>query len=460
MFMALIIGIIIGTILALVCRTSFFASPLWLMLALILILYAFVKPSYTFAIIAVVAGMLIASWRTSIELVGQKYITQFIDEGVEIYGTVKDDPSIDESGMQIKLTDLEIDGTKTRGVVFVQMNKNSEIQRGDRIRIAGKINRGFGVYAASIYRPTVLEIAHPKPENIFIASRNWFANRVYKSIPEEEASLGLAYVLGMKNSLSDELMDILRIVGLTHIVVASGTHLSIIVEVAKKIFKRISRFAGLLFSLLLIFVFGSMVGWTASITRAAIVTVLGLVAWYYGRKFSPIRLILITMAITLLINPMFVIDLGWLLSFGSFIGIMILGPVITRFMYGTQKPNKVAEILLTTVAATLMCVPIMLYYFGTISLISLIANLLILPTLPIAMGLVFLTGLTGFGWVTKIMLDYHLVVMKFFGAQKMFLIEIKAGNPLMFLLYIPIVCPLIIIAVKKAKRRRDLCCFS
>ncbi len=456
-FIALIGGIIIGTILSLVFRVGFFSSPLWLVLVLILFLYAFIKPNYFFLVVAFFAGILIAFVRTSSELVGQDYVKNFVGETVEITGQIKDDPNTDESGTQLKLTDLEINNTKMRGAIFVKASKIESVQRDDKIKITGKLSEGFGIYAASIYRPEIKEIAHPNPENVFITIRNWFAKRVKESLPEKEASLGLAYILGMKNNLSDELMEILRIVGLTHIVVASGTHLSIIVEFAKKWFKKISRFAGLLFSLVLVFGFGSMAGWTASIMRAAIVTVLSLVAWYYGRKFGAMRLILIAMATTLLINPMFLIDIGWLLSFGSFIGIMILGPELTKFFYGKKKPNKIAEIIITTIAATAMCAPILLYYFGTISLISLAANLLILPTLSIVMGLVFFAGITKIGFLAKIALDYHLVVMEFFGAQKMFLIEIEAGNPWVFLLYIPIICPLVIIKIKRFRHRRDLC---
>ena len=60
--------------------------------------------------------------------------------------------------------------------------------------------------------------------------------RVKSQIPEEQADLGLSYLLGMKAGLSEKLDENLRVVGLTHIVVASGAHLAILVEVVKKIF--------------------------------------------------------------------------------------------------------------------------------------------------------------------------------------------------------------------------------
>ena len=69
--------------------------------------------------------------------------------------------------------------------------------------------------------------------------RYLFAERVRKLLPEEEAQLGLSYLLGMKTGLDDEFAEKLRTVGLTHIVVASGAHLAILVEVAKKLSKSV-----------------------------------------------------------------------------------------------------------------------------------------------------------------------------------------------------------------------------
>lgn len=281
-----------------------------------------------------------------------------------------------------------------------------------------------------------------RPDAI-ILMRDSFAERIREEIPEPEVNLGLSYLLGLRMGLPKDLNENLKTVGLVHIVVASGSHLSILVEVARKIFGRFSRFFGLSFSVAFIIFFMAMVGWTPSILRAGLMTILTLIAWYTGRKFQPWRLILIVATITLIINPDFLINLGWLLSFASYAGIMILGPRLTKFFYGEKKPGVVASIILTTVAATLMTLPITLYFFGTVSLISILANLLILPTLSIAMGLVFLTGVfagvpgisTGISFFATGILRFHIMIVEFFGTMRSFLIQIPIGNLLVFLIY-------------------------
>lgn len=319
--------------------------------------------------------------------------------------------------------------------------------------------------------------AKAEPHGIALEARDSFAGSVNDTLGGEESKLGLAYLVGMKDGLDKETQEMLKAVGLTHLVVASGTHLSIIVEFFKKRFGKISRFAGLLFSLLFVLIFGQIIGWTASITRAAIVSTLMALGWYYGRKIEAWRIILIAMAITLAINPLYIVDLGWQLSFASFTGILILGPILTDFFYGRpkacEKKNQemhklgtIADMFFASLSAVALCAPILLYYFGSISLISIVANLLILPTIPFAMGLTFLTGLVGFlpsfflfDWmrfvvtkVTGLLLDYHLFVMEFFSKQTVFIVSIEKHNALVFLLYLPIVVIVAAHYIKRAER--------
>lgn len=108
-----------------------------------------------------------------------------------------------------------------------------------------------------------------------------------------------------------------------------------------------------------------------------------------------------------------------------------------------------------------MTLPITLYFYGSVSLISVIANLLILPTLSYAMGLVFLAGVVaGFvgvdmvvGFVATKLLDYHILVVDFFGKMKQFLVEMPTGQPGVFVIYIIIVGFILYTWWKKVRRK-------
>ena len=181
-------------------------------------------------------------------------------------------------------------------------------------------------------------------------------------------------------------------------------------------------------------------------------SIMTLVAWYSGREFAAWRIILLVAAATLMINPNYLTNLGWLLSFASYFGIMVFGPRIKHFFYGKKKPGMIMEVIITTIAATMMTLPITLYYFGQISLLSVVANLLILPTLPYAMGLTFLAGVvagvpgvcTVMSWMVKQLLDYHIGVVGLFAGRKEFLIKMPLSQEWVFIIYIPIMILLLV----------------
>lgn len=451
------LGILSGTILAFFFRIEFFSSGIWVAFVVLVFLFGYLRPNRMFFIFIFLSGIILAMFRTGIDLSGEKFIQQFTSETVTVSGKVTEDPDVDEGSEKLRLSELKINGVETRGTLFVQLAKREEnLKRSDIVSLSGKISEGFGSFSGTMFRPEILEISRPEPGDFFLSLRDWLAEKVQRNIPERESQLGLGYLLGMKNSLGDDIIEALKIVGLTHLVVASGTHLGIIVEIVRRIFGKLSRAAGLIFSLLFVFIFGGIVGWTASILRAAIVTILTLLAGYVGRKFEAWRILLLAAAITLLINPTFLTNLGWLLSFAAFSGILILAPILQKIFFGEEKPKKLAEIVLATVSAQILCLPILIFFFGSFSIISILLNVLILPTIPFAMGLTFLSGtvpiLGGiFGKLATILLRYHLLLVDFFSEQKMFLIQIPPENPLIFLAYLPILVLIIVFSVRQQK---------
>lgn len=402
-------------------------------------------------------------------------MAEMVGQEATIIGRIQGDPDTEK----IKLGELQVEGEKMRGVIFLSGKFNHKIRRGDRLTIRGKIVEGFGSYAGSVFRPEIVKIERAEPGSLSVRAREKLVASVLRLLPETEASLGIAYLVGEKRELTEETAEMLALVGLTHLVVASGTHLGIIVEVFRKVFGRVSRFAGLLFSVVFIFLFGMMIGWTASILRAAVVTIISLLAWYEGRKVEAWRVIFMSAVVTLMMNPMFLFDLGWELSFAAFFGIMVLAPEITEFFYGPerpwlppaerkkQEPGAVTKIIISSFAATAMCAPILVYYFGSLSIISILANVLILPTMPVAMGLTLATGVVGFlpsggfgivqgfiAEITRVVLDFHLAVMKFCAEQTEFIMEFPTKDERVFLLYFPLLVMVFVGSFVRAKKRR------
>ena len=138
----------------------------------------------------------------------------------------------------------------------------------------------------------------------------------------------------------------------------------------------------------IISVFLLITGFSASIVRAAIVCGLSLFAWYYGRTFRPAVLLSVSALVTTFYRPEYVWgDAGWYLSFLAFTGILLVSPIIKQRVYGDKNPKLIGGLLVETTSVLIMVTPYSLYLFGTLSLVALVANLLVVPLIPLAMAL-------------------------------------------------------------------------
>ncbi|MNL17502.1 Competence protein [compost metagenome] len=270
------------------------------------------------------------------------------------------------------------------------------MKRGDRVSVEGRLEEGFGVFSAVVYRAEVQRVERPEPGDVARQVRDWFANAVRLAIPDPQASLGIGYLVGQRRALPEDLAAALQIAGLTHVVVASGYNLTILVRLARRLFTKVSKYMSALMASGMIVSFIAITGASPSMTRAGLVAGLSLLAWYYGRKFHPLILLVLVAAVTVLISPSFAWgDLGWQLSFAAFAGVMIVAPLAQRYFFGARKPGTIRQILGETVAAQLVTLPILVLAFGQFSNVAVVANLLVLPLVPLAMLLTFIAGITG-----------------------------------------------------------------
>jgi len=313
---------------------------------------------------------------------------------ISIEGAVKDDIDTGSANqMVIRLDGLQMGDKTLPGTLWVTAAIGGDIKRGDRLEINGKLVNGFGNFAGVMYLANITKIIHPKPGDMARIVRDWFADAVRRAIPEPESSLGIGFLVGQRRSLPADLATALQLAGLTHIVVASGYNLTIIVRLARRLFVRVSKYLSALSASVMIFAFVAITGISPSMSRAGLVAGLSLGAWYYGRKFHPIVLLSLAIAVTVMINPGYAWgDLGWQLSFAAFAGVMIVAPRASRYFFGDKKPGTIQQILIETVSAQIVTAPILIAGFGQLSNVAIISNLLVLPLVPLAMLLVFIAG--------------------------------------------------------------------
>ena len=397
--------------------------------------------------LSLLAGLIVGTFRMSLLNADIDYVHELCGQTVVVSGQITEDPDIDDGQVSLKISNLVFGNqVAVSGIIYARINTTQTLNRSDTLILEGVLSPGFGSFVATMWQPKLLELHLPNPPDLALQLRNAFSSQVKQVISNPEADLALGYLLGQKSTLPSDLSMALQTVGLTHIVVASGYNLSVLVRISRRIFEKISRFAASFFGFLLIFCFIAVTGLSPSMFRAGLVAILSLFFWYFGRRFHPAKLLIIAIAITLLCNPSYLLDLGWLLSFASFAGIMLLSPILTDYFYGPKTPNFVAATLIETVSAQICCLPILLFSFGSFSILSILANILILPTIPFVMLLTFLTGCCFFfkivsmvfAYFTQLLLSYHLAVIDFFVNIKWALFSTSANNPICFILYLPL----------------------
>lgn len=397
-FTILCASIVLGLALSPQPFAIFFAAWQWIAVGVLLFIFVWWRKWRWLVIVSALSGVLIGmSWGASDRVLTKAYASR-LGMVVTLQGVVSEDPDTGKKGEKlIRIDHIKELEQELAGSIWVSLREDADIERSDIVTIRGKLHEGFGSFAASMFRAELIKIERPVPGDVALHVRDDFGEKVRIGIHEPAASLGMGYLTGQRRSLPPELDVALKLAGLTHIVVASGYNLTILVRAVKRLFERKSRYLTVLLSAVLIVSFIAITGLSPSMSRAGLVAGLSLAAWYYGRKFHPLTLLAFAAALTGLLSPSYVWgNLGWQLSFAAFAGVMVLAPLAQRYFYGEAKPGWVRQILGETISAQIMAAPLLLYSFAQISNVAVIANLLVLPLVPLAMLLTFLSGLTGY----------------------------------------------------------------
>ena len=408
----------------------------WVVVSACLLIVSFINKKYLAIGLALAAGTLFGLYRGGNQVASEQAYEQYIGAEVSVVGRVAEDPSYDVDGdLRMKLINVEVEGEPVKGELWLATSGGVAIKRSDVVTANGRLSEGFGILPAALYRARVQSIERQDYTDVARDTRDWFAGKIRDGVREPEASLGSGFLLGQKTALPEKLDQELRLLGLTHIVVASGYNLSILVRYGRRLLERVSRFTALDGSGFLVFAFANVTGFSPSMSRASLITGLSLIAWYFGRKFHPLVLLSFSAGLTVAINPVYAWgDIGWLLSFTSFIGVIMLSPLIHAYFWGDKKSGVLRQVTIETMSAQLLTLPLIVYVFGQYSVLALPANILILPLIPVAMLLTFIAGIGAvllpfaaqqIAWPSETLLGYMTAVVDRLAQQPQAVSEIE-----------------------------------
>jgi len=223
-----------------------------------------------------------------------------------------------------------------------------------------------------------------------------FENKINISFSFPESAYLAGLLLGGENRLPLEIQENFRKTGTTHTIAVSGFNITVLASFFMFLGVLIGFYRQKAFwlAVLGIIFFVLMIGSPSSAVRAAIMGILILWASKKGRLIDSVQIIILAGALMIAFSPLILLyDVGFQLSFLASLGIVLVyAPLSERFNIRNDF-LELKSILLVTISAQLGVMGILLYTFETFSPISLLANLIILPIIPLLM-------LTGFITVT------------------------------------------------------------
>ncbi len=329
---------------------------------------------------------------------------------------------------QVVSTDKKLDGwnlifrpsglSNFSGKILIYAPLYPEYDYGDVLEIKCRLNRpepladetgkvfAYDKYLAKddiwalCFRPQIKLIGQNKDLGYYLSRvRNYFWHNLDDYLVEPASSLAKATLLGAQREFSPEIRSIFSKVGLSHIIAISGSHMVIIVWLIQSLLlsfglRRQSVFVFLLISLIF---YLALINWLPSALRSCLMVMITLVGPFLGRASLSVYSLVLVADVLAIANPYLLrYDLGFELSFLSVFGLIFYSRFLEKIFFCLPDVFKIREVLATTLAAQFFIWPLITYNFGILSLISPLANFLILPLATMILIFGFILAIFGY----------------------------------------------------------------
>lgn len=286
-------------------------------------------------------------------------------------------------------------------LINIKMSQDiPSIKYGDSLYIEGEFKqpeeaRNYKGYNYKQYLKTKKIIGTVELEKVKIlkSSNGSFIHNIQKyirdtingTLTDEEGNLLLAILLGDKDKLSEDIQESFKTSNLSHMLAVSGAHVSYIILGLTYVLQNsiIGKKNGKIVCIIFLLAFMAITNFTPSVTRACIMAILTLLSSIIYRKSDVYTNISVAALITLIFNPYSLLDLGFQLSYGGTIGIIIFIKRIQEKKSNSKVINYIKQMALVSIYANIIIIPIMMYHFNTVSFTFIISNIMASPILVI-----------------------------------------------------------------------------
>ncbi len=409
-----------------------------ILISLFLLIFCFQKyigninPIYYFLPIAI--GALYFGFTQN--LINKYPFNQSFIKNAVIFGKINDISLINDKDLKLEITSdsIKLKNTNYNKIQYI-LNIKSENQKklkyyyykfqiGNSINLTGNIYEPPGLrnfngfnYKQYLLNKNISGIiafnADKKDINIISNNVDYFRNMIYKARKSIDDKISVLYnktssalvrglLLGDRSGIDDSLQQNYIKTGVVHVLAVSGLHVGLIIFIFFLLFGRLNIILKNVFSLIGIIFYFYLTGCQPSVFRASVMGIVVIICNLSGRSYSAINALFLSGFVILIFNPMDLFNAGFQLSFFAVLSILIYYPkfmfVLNKLNYTNYYLNKLYLLAAITISAQILTIPFLLIYFHQISLISLIANIIVVPLTSLILLIGMLTVFISYLW--------------------------------------------------------------
>ncbi len=218
--------------------------------------------------------------------------------------------------------------------------------------------------------------------------RKALLDRITQVFPEDAEAFARALLMSDRSGIDYELNTAFKVSGISHIIAVSGLHVSILFGLIYTVTTK-RRFLACILGIPALLLFAAVVGFTPSVNRACIMQSLMLIAMAADRDYDAKTALAFAVLVMVVANPMAILSVSLQLSAGAVLGILMFSQRISAYLLPEKRLKKgnrllkrtlhwLVSSLSVTLSAMVFTTPLVAYYFGCVSLIGIVTNLLTL----------------------------------------------------------------------------------
>lgn len=399
---AVVLAFAIGAGAGFAYLSAYYSVPLWWMVAIIPVTAAFIvlfiiRRSTVGIVVAVLSALLFLYGALGVVFRLRSYTdTPLPDSAVcRIRGTVFE-KSRTQSGEYIKLSGIIADGVPVGGCMTVYLGEDygEYAEVGYDVEFSGVVYVyepfGYGEVNSERLLQDIRYSASPVDGleseygfSLFGSINSAVRELYFGNLSPDTAAIVYAMYTGNTDYIETSTMDSFRYGGVAHVFAVSGMHIVLVYGAVSFVLRRLrlGKLPAAAISVLLVFFYTGMCGFTLSAVRAAIMCAVAAAVRLACGKYDALASVALAFVAVLLVNPLNIISVGFQLSVAAVAGIALFCAPVTRALKRIRLPGVIAAAAAMTLSSQIATFPILLSCFGYVSWASLALNIIFVPVL-------------------------------------------------------------------------------